>query len=235
MITKFNRVTGLKFLYENFPFLFNKERIQLFFVNDKNELNNLKIKNQNFDTYVLKRSGNEQNAFLSDIKCKDNRFFDTLEQLKMGASEFEDIFIYCVECHKFKKGESYYSDKLAIAQFTTDFYCDDHDKVSFIPSVKPGVSTRDNEPYLIIDYPFDSENIFHTKKLNNLPIDEYGFGDYEISLLAKNIEHIISILREFLMEQQIYDTFQLILRVDSYLNLLPIDFRTTNAWVNLKK
>lgn len=231
----FNRVTGLKFLCDNFPYLFDGERIQFYFVNSKQELNDLKIKDKNFDTLVLKRSGNNNNCFLSDIKCKDNRFFKSLDDLKKGAEEFEDIFIFCVECHKFKKGEEYYSDKLAIAQFTTDKYCEGCDRVSFIPSRKPGVSTRDNEPYLMIEYPFDSENIFHAKKLNEHDMFENGFDNYTISLLAVKIERVINSIREFLLEQNIFDTFQLIFRIDSYLNILPIDFRTTDAWVKIKK
>ena len=231
----FNRVTGLKFLCDNFPYLFNKERIQFYFVNSKKELDDLKIENENFDTLVLKRSGNNNNCFLSDIKCKDNRFFKNLDELKRGAQEFEDIFIFCVECHKFKKGEEYFSDKLAIAQFTTDKYSEGCDRVSFIPSRKPGVSTRDNDPYLLIEYPFDSSNIFHVDKLNENSMRENGFDNYTISYLAVKLERIINSLREFLIEQKIFDTFQLIFRIDSYLNLLPIDFRTTDAWVNIKR
>ena len=101
----FNRVNGLKFLYNNFPYLFNDNRIKLYFVNSKKELQNLQIDNIYFDTFVLKRSCNKE--FISDLKFKDNRFFNSIDELKIGSDEFEDIFDFCVECHKFKKGEDY--------------------------------------------------------------------------------------------------------------------------------
>ena len=68
----FNRVLGLKFLYENFPYLYNDKRIKLYFVSSKNDLMNLDVGGQKFDTFVLKRSANKM--FINDIQFKDNRF-----------------------------------------------------------------------------------------------------------------------------------------------------------------
>lgn len=223
----FNRVQGLKFLYDNFPYYFNKNRIKLYFVNSKKQLLDLKIDDKHFDTLVLKRSANQQ--FISDIKFKDNRFFDNLNELKNGAKEFEDIFDFCVECHKFKLGESYYSDKLAIAQFSTILITESHDKVSFIPSIVPGVNTRDNSAYMEINYNYDFGNLYQINKINK----QYGFDNYQISYLAISIHKIINEIRELLLDMKIYDEFQLILRIDSYLNLLPIDFRTPQSWIKI--
>lgn len=230
----FNRVLGLKFLHDNFPYFFNKDRIQLFFVDNKQELNSLNIKNENFDTLVLKRSANPNKAFYSDLKFKDNRFFDNLAQLKDGAKEFDDIFNFCVECHKFKSGENYYSDRLAIAQFNTYLVDNNFDNINFIPSVVPGVNTRDNKAYLTINFPYDYGNIFKVKKYDEKQTSE-NFSDYEISYLAYKIHHMIDQIREFLIENDINNSFQLIIRIDSYLNLLPIDFRTTEAWAKINR
>lgn len=230
----FNRVKGLEFLYDNFPYLFNKNRISLYFVNSKKELVSLKIEGD-FDTLVLKRSGNGHSSFKSDISCKDNRFFDNLEELKEGAEEFDDVFDFCVECHKFGKNEDYYSDKLAIAQFSTLPFSDLNDKISFIPSRVSGVNTRDNKPYLILDFPCDHGNIFHVSMFDKETALKHGFDNYQIAYLAKNIHRIVDNLREFLLENEIFNNFQLILRIDSYLNLLPIDFRTPEAWAKLNK
>ncbi len=230
----FNRVLGLKFLYDNFPYYFKKDRIEMFFVSSKKELQSLDISNKNYDTFLLKRSGNNFSYFLSDYKCKDNRFFNTLEELKEGASEFEDGFIFCVECHKFKKGEDYYSDKLVIAQFSTHPLCNISDKASFIPSLSPDVSTRDNAPYLILEYPFNSSNIFHVKRMNEANIKASNLGDGDFAYLAKELHRMIDNIREYLIELKCFKDFQLIVRIDSYLNLLPIDFRTPDAWANLK-
>ena len=230
----FNRVLGLKFLYDNFPYYFNKNRLQLFFVNSKKDLNSLEIKNENFDTIVLKRSADPNKAFYSDLKFKDNRFFPCLNDLKEGAKEFEDIFNFCVECHKFKKGENYYSDRLAIAQFNTYIVDDNFDRINFIPSIVPGVNTRDNSAYLAINFPYDFGNIFKVQKFDEKQIKK-NFSDYEIAYLAKKIHNMIDDLRNFLLENNIFNSFQLIIRIDSYLNLLPIDFRTTEAWAKIKR
>ena len=158
----FNRVLGLKFLYENFPYLYNDKRIKLYFVSSKNDLMNLDVGGQKFDTFVLKRSANKM--FINDIQFKDNRFFSSLQELKQGCLDLEDIFDFCVECHKFKEGENYYSDRLAIAQFTTKLVSDSCDRISFIPSKVDGVNTRDNEPYVEVEFPSDYGNIYHIKK-----------------------------------------------------------------------
>lgn len=226
----FNRVLGLKFLYDNFNYYFNDERIKLFFANSKKELFNLKIPENYFDTFVLKRCGDINKIFISDLKCKDNRFFNNINELKNGTKEFNDNFIFCVECHKFKNGENYYSDRLAIAQFSTQKVFDGCDMVSFIPSIVPGVSTRDNSPYLILEYHYNFSNTFHIKQIDFEKIKSNKFSNYDISYLAKQIHNMIENIREYLIELECYDTFQLIIRIDSYLNLLPIDFRTTGAW-----
>ena len=230
----FNRVLGLKFLYDNFNYYFNDERIKLFFANSKQELFNLEIPENYFDTFVLKRCGDINKIFISDLKCKDNRFFNNFNELKNGANEFNDNFIFCVECHKFKKGENYYSDRLAIAQFSTKKIFDGCDLVSFIPARVPGVSTRDNLPYLVLEYPYNFSNTFHVNYSDFDKIKNYNFSYYDISYLAIKIHNMIENIREYLIELKIYDTFQLIIRIDSYLNLLPIDFRTTGAWKNLR-
>lgn len=226
----FNRVRGLKFLYDFFPYYFDENRINLYFVEGKTQLNQLKI-NKNFDLFVLKRSGNNKNRFISDLYCKDNRFFKSLDELKKGAKEFDDEFEYCVECHRFAKNEDYYSDRLAIAQFTTEKYDDFCDKVSFIPSITKGVNTRDNRAYLEISYPYDSGNIYKISKLNE-KILKQEFDDYEVAFLTDKIHKIIENIKETLENLQINDSFQLILRIDQHLNLLPIDFRTSGAWSN---
>ena len=226
----FNRVLGLKFLYDNFPYFYDKDRIQLYFLNSKKELCDLKIPYENFDTIVLKRSSNK--AFISDLMFKDNRFFNSLQELKDGASEFDDIFDFCVECHKFKNEENYYSDRLAIAQFSTRTNCDNSDRVNFIPSIVPGVNTRDNLPYLEIEYNYNFGSIFKVKKTNPSMIERNRFNDYTISLLADRLHKMIDDIRSRLMDLSCYNDFQLIIRIDRYLNLLPIDFRTANAWIN---
>ncbi len=228
----FNRVKGLKFLYDNFPYLFNNNRIRLYFVNSKSELNKLQIDDECFDTLVLKRSCNKE--FISDLLFKDNRFFNNLEDLKKGSLEFEDIFDFCVECHKFKSGENYYSDRLAIAQFSTRRNTDCYDRVNFIPSIVKGVNTRDNKPYLEIEYLYNYGNLFEIKKTNSELIENNGFNNNSISYLAQKLHEIIDDIRDRLIEISCYDDFQLIIRIDSYLNLLPIDFRTPKAWFNNK-
>ena len=225
----FNRVTGLKFIYDNFPYLYNSNRIELHFVKSKNELLKLNFDDKNFDIIILKRSANKY--FINDIEFKDNRFFHNLEDVKKGIDEFDDIFDYCVECHKFKTGENYYSDKLAIAQFSTRLITESRDRVCFIPSIVPGVNTRDNIAYMEINYPYDSENIYCVNKTNDTLINEYGFNNYQIDYLATKIHKIIDEIRNLLLQMEIYNDFQLIIRIDSYSNLLPIDFRTPDAWL----
>ncbi|MBQ4558331.1 MAG: hypothetical protein IJA61_03020 [Clostridia bacterium] len=229
----FNRVLGLKFLHDHFPYYFSPNRIQLYFAHSKKELLELNIVD-NFDTLLLKRSGNNKTGFYSDIRCKDNRFFRNIEELKCGIGQFKDMFDFCIECHKFRNGENYYSDRLAIAQFSTENIYDQYDTISFIPSLKPGISTRDNLPYLMIDYPYNSESLPHIKKLNNKAIKENHFSDVDISYLAKTIHRMIDNIRNYLLDLNIRNSFQLIIRIDSYLNILPIDFRTPEAWSTLK-
>lgn len=229
----FNRVLGLKFLYDNFPNFFNKNRINFFFLHSKKEILELEIKNENYNTIVLKRSGNNKRGFLSDIKCKDNRFFKNITELKLGLNEFNDEFDFCVECHKFKKNENYYSDRLVVVQFSTETLTDDCDRINFIPSYKPCVSTRDNLPYIILEFPYNSENIFHVVKLNEILVKENNFSYYDISYLTTQIHKMINSIRELLIELNYYNSFQLIIRIDSYLNLLPIDFRTPKAWAKI--
>ena len=229
----FNRVNGLKFLYNNFPYLFNDNRIKLYFVNSKKELQNLQIDNIDFDTFVLKRSCNKE--FISDLKFKDNRFFNSIDELKIGSDEFEDIFDFCVECHKFKKGEDYYSDRLAIAQFSTIKNTDSCDRVNFIPSIVKGVNTRDNKSYLEIEYAYNYGNVFEIKRTKPELIELNGFDNYSISYLANKLHEVIEVIRERLIALSCFDDFQLIIRIDSYLNLLPIDFRTPKAWFNTNK
>lgn len=228
----FNRVKGLKFLYDNFPYLYDASRIQLFFVESKQALYDLEIDNNSFDTIVLKRSSNK--GFISDFKFKDNRFFNSLQEMKVGANEFEDMFDFCVECHKFKEGENYYSDKLAIAQFSTRNNCDCCDRINFIPSIVPGVNTRDNFPYLELEYDYNYGNIYRVNKTNMELLIMNGLNDYVISYLAEKLHLLIDTIRNRLVELSYYNDFQLIIRIDSYLNLLPIDFRTANAWINKK-
>lgn len=230
----FNRVLGLKFLYDNFKYYYNDERIKLYFANSKDELINLKIADNYFNTFVLKRCGDINKIYISDIKCKDNRFFNNFSELKNGIKEFNDDFIFCVECHKFKHNENYYSDRLAIAQFSTQIVFDGCDMLSFIPSIVPGVSTRDNSPYLILSYPYNSGTTFHVKFSQKDQIKSNNFSDYDIAYLATKIHDMISNIREYLIELNCRDTFQLIIRIDSYLNLLPIDFRTTSAWKQIR-
>lgn len=229
----FNRVKGLKFLHDNFPYLFNDNRIKLYFVNSKLELNRLKIDDENFDTLVLKRSCNKE--FISDLKFKDNRFFGNLTELKKGSQEFEDIFDFCVECHKFKKGEDYFSDRLAIAQFSTRRNTDYFDRINFIPSLIKGVNTRDNKPYLEIEYSYNYGNVFKIKKTIPELIIKNNFDNYSIAYLAKKLHKVIEDIRDRLTALSCFDDFQLIIRIDSYLNLLPIDFRTPKAWFNNTK
>ncbi len=228
---QFNRVEGLKFLYFNFPNLFNENRIKLYFVDSKKELFDLQIENRPFDKIILKRSANK--SFISDIQFKDNRFFKNLEELKKGSLEFEDIFAFCVECHKFKQGEDYFSDKLAIAQFSTKPFTDSCDRINFIPSKVPGVNTRDNEPYFEVEFHYNYSNIFHIISKNENLIKANGFNEYTLSYLIAKIHKIIEELREFLIEQNYFNNFQLIIRIDSYLNLLPIDFRSPEAWTKI--
>jgi hypothetical protein len=229
----FNRVLGLKFLYDNFPYFYHKDRIKLYFVNSKNELKKLNFDNENFDTLVLKRSCNKE--FISDLKYKDNRFFSTLDELKNGSEEFADIFDFCVECHHFKSGENYYSDRLAIAQFSTNPITDFCDRISFIPSLVKGVNTRENKAYLEIEYPYNTSSIFHVTYADATALNFNNFNQYSISHLSNTIHHMISCIKEYLIDLGIFNTFQLIIRIDSYLNLLPIDFRTPNAWSTLQK
>ena len=229
----FNRVKGLKFLYDNFPYLFNDNRIKLYFVNSKKELQDLQINDVEFDTILLKRSCNKE--FVSDLMFKDNRFFNSIDELKVGIDEFEDIFDFCVECHKFKRGEDYFSDRLAIAQFSTRKNTDSNDRVNFIPSIVKGVNTRDNKSYLEIEYSYNYGNVFEIKRTKPELIELNGFNNYSISYLANKLHEIIDVIRERLIALSCFDDFQLIIRIDSYLNLLPIDFRTPNAWVNCSK
>lgn len=229
----FNRVLGLKFLYDNFPYMYDKNRTQLYFVSCKQDLMNLKIDNENFDTLVLKRSANK--TFVSDIMYKDNRFFDNLTDLKHGCEDLEDIFDFCVECHKFKKGENYYSNRLAIAQFSTKKIGDSCDRINFIPSKVDGVNTRDNLPYIEIEFPYNYGNIYHIKTLNKDLLLKNNFDYYSISYLIEKIHNFIDDIRDYLIELKVYDDFQLIIRIDSYLNLLPIDFRTPNSWIKVAK
>lgn len=231
----FNRVLGLKFLYDNFPYYFSEDRIKLYFVNGKTELLNLNFDDTKYNTLLLKRSGNNKACFYSDIKCKDNRFFNSLRELKKGVEEFSDEFDFCVECHKFKKGESYYSDRLAIAQFSTektDCICT---KISFIPAYKPNVNTRDNKPYLMLEFPYDYAGVFKIVTINTKLVEENGFGNYEIAYVVKQIHKMVENIKEHLQEISCKNTFQLIIRIDKNLNLLPIDFRTPEAWVRLNK
>ncbi len=230
---QFNRVQGLKFLYDNFPRLFRDDRIKLYFVDSKEKLLNLQFDDKNFDTLVLKRSANK--TFISDIQFKDNRFFKNLDELKKGCLEFEDIFDFCVECHKFNNGENYYSDKLAIAQFSTKPFTDSCDRINFIPSKVPGINTRENLPYLEIEFPYNSKNIFHIISKNQDLINENGFGNHTLSYLIEKIHILIDELREYLLSQNYFNNFQLIIRIDCYLNLLPIDFRTPDAWSRITK
>ena len=144
------------------------------------------------------------------------------------------ILFFFVECHKFKRGENYFSDRLAIAQFSTKKVFNGCDMVSFIPSRVPRVSTRDNLPYLVLEYPYNFSNTFHVNYSDFDKIKNYNFSYYDISYLAIKIHNMIENIREYLIELKIYDTFQLIIRIDSYLNLLSIDFRTTGAWKNLR-
>lgn len=158
-----------------------------------------------------------------------------MANLKNGLDEFNDEFDFCVECHKFKSGENYYSDRLAIAQFSTeglDCICN---KISFIPAYKPNVNTRDNKPYLMLEFPYDYENIFKIITIDKLQTKENGFGNYEISYLAQKINQMMENIKDYLFEINCKNTFQLIIRIDKNLNLLPIDFRTPEAWVKLKK
>ncbi len=229
----FNRVLGLKFLNDNFPYYFNKNRIQLYFADSKEELLSLQINDNDFDTLLLKRSANPKKLCINDLKFKDNRFFNNLLQLKEGAKEFDDIFNFCVECHKFKKGETYWSDYLAIAQFSTEPVGNSHDSINFIPARVPGVNTRDNNPYLIIDFPYDSGNIYSIVK-GDCDLLYKRFSNYDISYLATKIHDMIDNIRDYLIELNVFNTFQLIIRIDSYLNLLPIDFRTFEAWAKIK-
>lgn len=227
----FNRVHGLKFLYKNFPYLYDDDRIKLYFVSSHDELMSLKIDSQPFDTIVLKRSANK--TFISDIKFKDNRFFDNLDDLKRGSSNFEDMFDFCVECHKFKEGENYYSDRLAIAQFSTREITNNFDRINFIPSIVPGVNTRDNEPYFEVEFPYDYGNIFHIKKSKQDIIKSNNLDAYSLAYLTTKIHALVEDIREYLLALKCFDDFQLIIRIDSYLNLLPIDFRTPNAWTKI--
>ncbi len=226
----FNRVLGLKFLYDNFPYYFNKDRIQLYFADSKEELLSLKIEDEDFDTLLLKRSSDPNKKYISDLACKDNRFFENFSQLKDGSNEFDDIFNFCVECHKFRKGETYWSDNLAIAQFSTKLIDDSHDRISFIPARVPGVNTRDNNSYLTVDFPCDFGNIYNVTKSDCNMLNK-RFSNYDISYLVKKIHDMVDNIRDNLIELDIHNTFQLIIRINSYLNLLPIDFRTTEAWV----
>lgn len=226
----FNRVQGLKFLYDNFPYYYDESRINLFFVNSKKELLNLHISNH-YDTIVLKRSANKQ--FINDIKFKDNRFFKSFDELKDGINEFTDMFDYCVECHNFKNGDNYYSDRLAIAQFSTRLLTDTNDKVSFIPAYVSGVNTRENSSYLEIEYPNNYSSIYHINKCISTTILHNKFDYTDISYLATQIHSMIDNIRDYLIDINCHNDFQLIIRIDSYLNLLPIDFRTSEAWARV--
>ena len=230
-IYQFNRVNGLKFLYENFPYYFDPDIVKLFFVSSKNELKSLKI-GRRFDLLLLKRSSHA--GFVSDIKFKDNRFFKNLNELKKGIEEFEDIFDFCVECHNFKKGENYYSDRLAIAQFATDDTSSLNDRISFIPAFTSGVNTRDNFAYLEVEFPFNSSKIFKIILKNSNQISKNGFDDSSVFYVLQKIHSMISDIKSFLIETDIQNCFQLIIRIDSNLNLLPIDLRTADAWIKKK-
>ena len=48
----FNRVLGLKFLHDNFPYLYNKDRIKLYFVHSKKDLKKLQIPKEHFDNLL---------------------------------------------------------------------------------------------------------------------------------------------------------------------------------------
>ena len=226
----FNRVQGLKFLYENFPSFYRKDRIELYFVSSKSEPLALKVP-EDFDTLVLKRSANK--TFISDIKFKDNRFFKSFDELKVGSDEFQDIFDFCVECHRFKTGESYYTDRLAIAQFSTKYLTDTYDRINFIPSRVPGVNTRENMPYLEVEFHNNFGSMYNIKSCNQEQLYNNGFTSYSISFLVQEIHKMIDRIRDYLIELGVYDDFQLIIRIDGYLNLLPIDFRTPNAWAKV--
>ncbi len=226
----FNRVLGLKFLSENFPYYFDKSRINLFFVNSKKDLLSLKIP-EKYDTLLLKRSANKH--FINDIRFKDNRFFNNINDLKKGIDEFDDIFDFCIECHKFKYGENYYSDKLAIAQFSTNLLTDAIDKVSFIPSYVPGINTRENSSYIEIEYPNDYSSIYHINKFNKQIASINNLDYYSVDYLSQKIHNMIDTIRDRLIDLDCQNNFQLIIRIDSYLNLLPIDFRTPDAWAKI--
>ena len=224
----FNRVLGLKFLYDFFPSIFRKSRIALYFVNSKKELKDLVFDDEKYDVLLLKRSAKNQS--ISDLNFKDNRFFNSLEDLKNGIDEFEDIFNFCVECHKFKEGENYYSDRLAIVQFSTTNFNQNSDRVSFIPSIVPGVNTRDNQSYLEVDFDFGYKSIYHIKNLQKDKVKQNGFDSYSISYSLNQIYDFVQKLKDCLCELKIENDFQLIMRIDSYLKLLPIDLRTHSAW-----
>ena len=229
----FNRVKGLKFLYDNFPQLYNKDRIEFYFCNSKDELKNLNINSFNFDTLLLKRSSNK--SFISDIRFKDNRFFNTLEELKQGIEEFDDIFDFCVECHKFKDNENYYSDRLAIAQFSTKKITPTCDKINFIPAKVDGVNTRDNHHYLEVEFPYNTSNIFNITSKDQDMIIKNNLNNFSISYLITQIHSIIEVIKNYINELNYENDFQLIIRIDSYLNLLPIDLRTADAWTKINK
>ena len=236
MSMNYNRVTGLKFLSEYFPELFDKNRIELHFVNNKTELNGLNFNDEQLSVLVLKRSGNGKCGYISDLLCKDNRFFKSLAELKEGAKEFRDEFVYCVECHRFGIGEDYYTDRLAIVQLSTMDDYDVCDNVSLIPSRKKNVkTTRDSCPYAEIVYPYYFNNIY---KINFLDINEITENDLNyktIDVLAKNFANLITKLKKTLEELKMQNVFQMIVRIDKHLNLLPIDFRTADAWSSLQK
>ena len=230
-IYQFNRVNGLKFLYNYFPYYYDSNRIKLFFVSSKKDLKKVKV-DKKYDIYLLKRSTNK--SFVSDLKFKDNRFFNSLKSLKEGAEEFRDVFDFCIECHKFKKGEGYYSDRLAIAQFSTDKTSNFSNRLSFIPSIVPGVNTRDNMPYIEVEFPYNSEKLYHITSFDKNQIKKNGFDNFSISYCIQKIYQMIENIKEYLIELNISNSFQLIVRIDSNLNLLPIDFRTPNSWINIK-
>ena len=99
----------------------------------------------------------------------------------------------------------------------------------------PGVNTRDNHSYLEIEFKYNYGNFYTIKKTNYELLKINKLDDYSISLLAINIHNIIDNVRERLVELSCYDDFQMIIRIDRYLNLLPIDFRTAKSWINLNK
>jgi hypothetical protein len=86
-----------------------------------------------------------------------------------------------------------------------------------------------------IEYSYNYGNLFEVKKYNIELIEENKIDNYVISYLARKLHDVIDEIRERLIVLKCFDDFQLIIRIDSYLNLLPIDFRTSKAWINTNK